>query len=172
MQKAPKPAPPANLRTVSNFAWDQTKEFVKIYIERGEDPVEQSEIKLDFNGKRSFSIIFGNQKFSQSKLNADVDAAASYVKLTKSKVIIYLKKVKETNWSAIKETAESHKKAMEEEKDEMGDDPQAGLMKLMKKMYDEGDDEMKRTISKSWYESQRKDPNADPMNMMSGMGGL
>ena len=29
-------------------------------------------------------------------------------------------------------------------------------MKLMQQMYDEGDDEMKRTIAKSWYESQEK----------------
>ena len=36
------------------------------------------------------------------------------------------------------------------------EDPGAGLMKMMKKMYDEGDDEMKRTIAKSWYESREK----------------
>jgi calcyclin binding protein len=35
-------------------------------------------------------------------------------------------------------------------------DPQAGLMNMMKQMYDEGDDEMKRTIRKSWYEAQNK----------------
>ncbi len=29
-------------------------------------------------------------------------------------------------------------------------------MKLMKKMYDEGDDDLKRTITKSWYEAQQK----------------
>ena len=35
-------------------------------------------------------------------------------------------------------------------------DPSQSLMKLMKQMYDDGDDEMKRTITKSWYESQEK----------------
>ena len=29
-------------------------------------------------------------------------------------------------------------------------------MKMMKKMYDEGDDEMKRSIAKAWHESQEK----------------
>lgn len=29
-------------------------------------------------------------------------------------------------------------------------------MKLMKQMYDDGDDDMKRTIAKSWHESQEK----------------
>lgn len=35
-------------------------------------------------------------------------------------------------------------------------DPQAGLMNMMKKMYEEGDEEMKRTIAKAWTESQDK----------------
>jgi len=36
------------------------------------------------------------------------------------------------------------------------EDPQAGIMNLMKKMYDEGDDDMKRTIAKAWTESREK----------------
>ena len=36
------------------------------------------------------------------------------------------------------------------------EDPGLGLMKLMKQMYDEGDDEMKKTIAKAWHESQEK----------------
>lgn len=36
------------------------------------------------------------------------------------------------------------------------DDPSAGIMDLMKKMYDEGDDDMKRTIAKAWTESRDK----------------
>ena len=41
-------------------------------------------------------------------------------------------------------------------KPQPGEDPGAGLMDLMKKMYDDGDDEMKRTIKKAWFESQEK----------------
>ena len=44
-------------------------------------------------------------------------------------------------------------------------DPQAGLMSMMKQMYDDGDDEMKRTIKKTWFESQQKKDGA-----MGGMG--
>ena len=35
-------------------------------------------------------------------------------------------------------------------------DPSAGLMNMMKQMYEEGDDEMKRTIAKAWTESSSK----------------
>jgi hypothetical protein len=35
-----------------------------------------------------------------------------------------------------------------------GKDPQAGLMDMMKKMYDEGDDDMKRTINEAMAKAQ------------------
>lgn len=35
-------------------------------------------------------------------------------------------------------------------------DPSDGLMTMLKKIYSEGDDEMKRTINKAWSESQEK----------------
>ena len=35
-------------------------------------------------------------------------------------------------------------------------DPSASIMNMMKKMYDEGDDDMKRTIAKAWTESRDK----------------
>ena len=37
-------------------------------------------------------------------------------------------------------------------------DPSDGLMDLLKNMYEDGDDEMKKTISKAWAESQSKAP--------------
>jgi len=35
-------------------------------------------------------------------------------------------------------------------------------MNMMKKMYDDGDDEMKRTIAKAWTESRDKKDKQDP----------
>lgn len=35
-------------------------------------------------------------------------------------------------------------------------DPNDSLMTMMKQMYDDGDDEMKRTIAKAWSESRNK----------------
>lgn len=36
------------------------------------------------------------------------------------------------------------------------DDPSAGLMKMMKKMYDDGDENMKRTIAEAWTKANDK----------------
>lgn len=169
IEEASKPTSNSNydhLKSVTNFMWDQTKDYVKIYIEFGDQPVDASEIKLDVTSKRSFVLVFGNRKFVQSKLHADIDKAESHFKTTKSKIVVYLKKVNERHWTSLQEKKDSYKQAVEEDKDEMANDPQAGLMKLMKKMYDEGDDDMKRTIAKSWYEAQHK-KDGDPMSAFS-----
>ena len=41
------------------------------------------------------------------------------------------------------------------------EDPGASLMGLMKQMYQDGDDEMKRSIAKAWQESQDKRVKGD-----------
>lgn len=40
-------------------------------------------------------------------------------------------------------------------------DPNAGLMNVLKKIYDDGDDEMKRTLNKAWVESREKQMKGD-----------
>ena len=42
------------------------------------------------------------------------------------------------------------------EGDPKSEDPQAGIMNMMKKMYDEGDDNMKRTIAEAWTKANDK----------------
>lgn len=44
---------------------------------------------------------------------------------------------------------------VEKEKEE-DKDPGAGIMNMMKKMYDEGDDNMKRTIAEAWSKANDK----------------
>jgi len=56
-------------------------------------------------------------------------------------------------------TAADAKKKSDDVKFDDKADPSAGLMNMMKKMYDEGDDEMKRTIAKAWTEGQEKKNN-------------
>lgn len=48
-------------------------------------------------------------------------------------------------------------------------DPGEGLMNMLKKIYSEGDDEMKRTINKAWAESQEKKPRGDDFDFWVGL---
>lgn len=147
-------------KIVTNYGWSDSKETVKIYIdlEPGE-VIPESEVTLDFPDKRSFVVIFGTKKFTLTKLQADLDPTKSRFTVTSKRLTLHLKKALPKDWSSLKDVTNSMKKTTDEDKEEFGDgggDPQDGLMKLMKKMYDEGDDEMKRTIAKTWYESQNK----------------
>ncbi|EGR34086.1 hypothetical protein IMG5_024570 [Ichthyophthirius multifiliis] len=58
------------------------------------------------------------------------------------------------NWAQLQYKESTFKKPKENELD--SGDPQASLMKLMKEMYENGDDEMKKTIAKTWTEQQNK----------------
>lgn len=75
-------------------------------------------------------------------------------------VAVYLKKVKEEKWGFLTVT-EKHLKDNKSKMFEKGDEdensePGAQLMNMMKKMYETGDPEMKRTIAKAWTEGQNK----------------
>jgi len=43
-----------------------------------------------------------------------------------------------------------------EKEEEKSEDPQAGIMNMMKKMYEEGDGTMKRTIAEAWTKANDK----------------
>jgi len=154
-----------NYTIVTNYAWDQTDELVKIYLEPEKECVlDSSTIALTFPNSKSFQIIYGKYKLSVNKLFDAIDEGKSEYKVTKShKLIVNLKKASKKNWPSLNEKASSLKlkEAIEEDKADSEEDASAGLMKLMKKMYDEGDDDMKRTIAKSWHDSRQKNASGE-----------
>uniref|UniRef100_A0A915MA64 SGS domain-containing protein n=1 Tax=Meloidogyne javanica TaxID=6303 RepID=A0A915MA64_MELJA len=88
-------------------------------------------------------------------LSKAVDPGKCYFKQKSGdQLLVMLKKVREhESWGSLLKIDKKEQKTPKFDKDE---DPQASLMNMMKQMYDEGDDEMKRTIRKSWYEAQNK----------------
>ena len=84
-------------------------------------------------------------------------------------IAVLLKKSNEgVTWKFLtgteKALKEKKEKMFDDNKDEVGSDkdPNSALMKMMQKMYDSGDPEMKRTIAKAWTESQDKN-KGNPM---------
>lgn len=149
---------------VTNYMWDQTKSYLKIYIEVGkEQKIEESQLKLKFNSDREFTCIFGKYRFTLANLYSSVNGEKSGVKITKSnRVIITLYKLKEEDWPSLHRQANKMEDLARDDPKDLEQDPSAGLMKLMKKMYDEGDDEMKKSIAKTWYESSNRMGGAAP----------
>jgi len=151
---------------IKDYSWDQSDKFVKIYLTGmnglGELPTDNIKtvytdqsltVKVEnLNGK--------NFNFAINKTCHKISPDKSYYKAKSDYLLISLAKLNPgSKWShmtyAEKATADA-KKAEDTPKVEDKDDPSAGLMKMMKKMYDEGDDEMKRTIAKAWTEGQEK----------------
>uniref|UniRef100_A0A914PH15 SGS domain-containing protein n=1 Tax=Panagrolaimus davidi TaxID=227884 RepID=A0A914PH15_9BILA len=74
-------------------------------------------------------------------------------------LLVMMKKSKTGTWSELLKIVQSKKEAAKLKDSDPGmdtSDPQAGLMNMMKKLYEEGDDETKRSLRKAWHESQNK----------------
>lgn len=78
------------------------------------------------------------------------------VKAKTDSIVVFLKKKDQgKSWNYVTSVEMKLKEKQMPKMDEKAD-PQEGLMNLMKKMYEEGDDEMKRTIAKAFTESREK----------------
>lgn len=144
-------------RPIERFAWDQTSKEVKVYVttldglKDFKDKVslhhtsESIDVKIvDFKGQ-NFRLRF--QKLNKPISNVRITFKSSGFGLT-------LKKKEEKSWDALEFKAPIVSK---EEKAPVEDDPSnpgAGLMKMMQDLYQNGDEDMKRTIAQAWSQAQ------------------
>merc|ERR1719150_722254 len=89
---------------------------------------------------------------------------SSYKPKSDMVVILLAKAETGVKWSHLKKSDKdaAEKPKFTPAKPDDNADPSAGLMTMMKQMYEEGDDEMKRTIAKAWTESRDKQSNDMP----------
>ncbi|KAH9114597.1 hypothetical protein LEN26_008636 [Aphanomyces euteiches] len=164
MPVAPAVAPDTEVYTeISTFAWDDEgygKPKVTVYITSGIDGVgslPSNQVTCDFT-TRSFDLKIkqlngNNYRLVRYNLDKEIDPKKSKFVAKKNRVTITLIK-SDTNSTWMNLTSKSSKPTDKP----TSTDPSAGIMDMMKNMYDEGDDEMKRTIAKAWSESRNKNP--------------
>ncbi|KAF4140323.1 CS domain-containing protein [Phytophthora infestans] len=152
---------------ISRFGWEDDgygKEKVAVYIMSGIDGVgnlPQENVTCHFT-KTSFDLkIIGldskNYRLVKHNLEKEIDPVKSSFRVKKNRVTISLYKADKNNmWMNL--TAKNPLKTSKPDTS----DPSAGIMDMMKNMYDEGDDEMKRSIAKAWTESRQKSDAASP----------
>ncbi|VDM36884.1 unnamed protein product [Toxocara canis] len=175
---------------VTNYAWDQSDKFVKIYITMpGVHSASPDQISVVF-AVSSFemnvhNIAGKNYALVMKGLLYNIDPLTSYFKQKTDTLLIMLKKAKEAeHWKYLTKAEMSSKekrhllaqvvRGMAEVEEDWGEvflfrlicfstpkfdekaDPQESLMNMMKQMYEEGDDDLKRSIRKAWHESQSK----------------
>lgn len=124
------------------------------------DKVKQDEVTCNFND-RSFDLLIKNlnnvnYQLSIKNLLNSIDAKESSVKVKSDMITVLLRKKSSQNWACLTEKEQQLKDNKPKPKLDETADPQESLMTLMKQMYEDGDDEMKRTISKAFTESREK----------------
>lgn len=160
----PKKSKPSCYTTsITSYAWDQSDKFVKIYITLpGVENLAKEKITSKFTRNSMDVIVYDldgkNHQLKIIRLLHGIVVEGSYVKVKSGSILIMMKKEKEKEkWEDVcrKGTAKSSRD-IASGSDDKEKDPQASIMEMMKKMYDEGDDEMKRTLNKAWMESREK----------------
>lgn len=152
-------SPALSYSALSSFSWDQDNDKVKIYLslegvqeEKMEKNIKPMSIDFKFHG-----IQGKNYHFAIPKLNKEIVPEQCKVIIKPTRVIITLVKASRGNWLDLHYKEDKLKPNLDKEKD-----PMAGIMDLMKNMYEEGDEDMKRTIAKAWTDA-RSGKTADPL---------
>ena len=163
--------PVIRYKTISNYSWDQDQDAIKIYLNvKNFKDVKKELVKLELsddnqavtilvdNGGNSGRLVLKNLSHPLSI----VQDPSGQVKITKNFVIVALKKADSKKWLSLQKTSGSSDlglgKGLTGELGEKNEDPSQSMMKMMKNLYESGDDEMKKTIAKAWSEQQNKMP--------------
>lgn len=152
---------------ITNYAWDQSEKFVKIYLTlKDVHKIPSENVEVNFT-ESSFSVLvkdLGGKNHQMTILNLlyPIEEKDSCKKIKTDMVLVMCKKQTTKKWECLtkveKQSKEKDKPAVEDSAD-----PSDGLMTMLKKIYSEGDDEMKRTINKAWSESQEKKVRGEGM---------
>eukprot|EP00249_Psilotum_nudum_P009043 c21671_g1_i1 orf=268-921(+) len=151
--------PEIRYTTLSSFSWDQDSGKVKIYV-----PVEganEDKVISDFQ-QWSFDVkvhdVQGkNFRSGIHRLHKAIVPEKCTVSVKPKRIVVTLWKAEKGNWADLYFKEDKLKPKFDSNKD-----PMAGIMDVMKNMYDEGDDDMKRTIAKAWSEA-RSGKKSDPL---------
>jgi calcyclin binding protein len=145
---------------ITTFALDlggYDKPLVTVDVRlKGIEALPKESITCDFT-EASFDLkILGldgtNYRFLRTNLDKDIVPAESEVKVKKNHVIVSLKKVKgEYGYDSWTDLCAKGKRNPTKK----DSNPQESIMGMMKDLYDDGDDNMKKIIGEAMYKSQR-----------------
>lgn len=150
---------------INNYGWDQSDKFVKIYITlKGVHTITAENVEVNFT-ERGVNVLVKdldgkNHQMTVNNLLFPIIVAESSKKIKTDMVLVMCKKKSTKKWDCLTQVEKQSKEKDKPNLDEKAD-PSEGLMSVLKKIYTDGDDEMKRTLNKAWVESQEKKAKAD-----------
>jgi calcyclin binding protein len=159
---------------IENFAWDQgeyNSPTVTVYVELDGVGAVKDSVQCDFTASsfdlKIYDLNNANYRLIKDNLDKDIIPEKSKFIVKRDKVILKLAKVKGEysydHWTAL--TSKKSKEAKEAKKK----DPMGGIMDMMKDMYEDGDENMKKIIGEAMMKAQRGE-KSDPTGGMGGIG--
>ena len=151
---------------IESFAWDQGQygtPLVTIFVDLDDVGTVKDKVNVTFT-KSSFDLTVHdlkgkNYRLLKDNLDKDIVPEKSSFLVKKNKIVVKLQKVKGEysyeNWASL--TAKKKREEVEATKK----DPMGGLMDMMKNMYEEGDENMKKVIGEAMLKS-RNGEKPDP----------
>jgi len=152
-------APEPGFVTIEKFGWDQENNTVNVFVEiPGIHETPTDHINVHF-GPQSLDLKITNHqgknlRFHVKSLCKPVDPSGCRFKVKKNMIWVTLKKKEFGWWDSVAFKEGSVKKTPNKAAD--NSDPSASIMNLMRDLYNDGDDEMKKTIAKAWTEGQQR----------------
>nr|ACM08926.1 Calcyclin-binding protein [Salmo salar] len=150
-------------KPIKNYSWDQNDTYIKIYVST--EGLSEENVKVDFEKKsmdlKIINLNGPNYHLSLPTLLRPVSTKDCSFKVKNSMLYVLLKKVEKSKWECLS----VHEKTSQPKVDppKPSDNPTDGLMNMVKKMYDEGDDETKRMLNKAMSEAYAKKDQMPPM---------
>ncbi|KAK1325760.1 hypothetical protein QJS10_CPA01g01822 [Acorus calamus] len=143
--------PLVSYAAVASFSWEQDNDKIKVFLSlEGVDQEKMETIFKSMSVDLKFHDVQGkNYRFPIPKLNKEIVPEKCKVLVKPNRVVITLYKASKGNWLDLHYKEDKLKPGMDKDKD-----PMAGIMDLMKNMYEEGDEDMKRTIAKAWSDAR------------------
>lgn len=162
MPAVPPPRAPDKLlfKHAERYGWDQSDKYVSVYVPVpgvGELPTDRITCKFT---PRSFDLrVVGQEdgthvRLLREPLEHEIDSAGSKLIVKADKVVVKLRKAKSwDHWSSRGLLADPRAAATADSLGESGD-PGAGLLDVVRRMYEDGDVDMKRVIGEAMTKSQ------------------
>uniref|UniRef100_A0A0P5A3G8 Calcyclin-binding protein n=1 Tax=Daphnia magna TaxID=35525 RepID=A0A0P5A3G8_9CRUS len=145
---------------LTNYAWDQSDKFFKLFVTLPDVQTLPAENVACTFGNRSLDLLVKelngkNYSLVIKNLAEVIDASKSHWKVKSDSVVVFLAKLNPITWQAVTMEEKKIKESKAPKFDaSSADDPQASMMNMMKQLYQEGDDDMKRQIAKSFAEGR------------------
>jgi len=165
-------APKKLAQDITKYAWDQSATYVKIYATLPDgNGVHLTNDMCELNcQEKSFCLVVHapngkDYRLTLGPLGGEIRPSECTLKAKDNgNVVVSLRKASSASWANVL-FKKDDKKIPEVDKEE---NPEAGLMKMMQKLYEDGDDDMKRMMQKAFHENRsgkKPDFSADPMGM-------